>query len=58
MGRAYEYLNLPIRYEETEELYKTYKQYIDLMSKHKIAEVHPSNKKAICILYSYLEMHR
>lgn len=25
------------------------------MSKHKIAEVHPSNKKAICILYSYLE---
>ena len=55
MGRAYEYLNLPIRYEETEELYKTYKQYIDLMSKHKIAEVHPSNKKAICILYSYLE---
>ena len=56
LGLAFEYRDLPIRQEEANILYETYNKYYkqNLMCKHKLEHIHPSNKKAICLLYSYI----
>lgn len=54
MGLAQEYSSLKIRPEESDALGTMYKKNLDLMSKHKLETIPPSNKKAICILYSYI----
>ena len=54
LGLALEYSDLPIRADEADILYDTYKKYLDLMCKHKLELIPPSNKKAICLLYSYI----
>ena len=54
LGRAKEFESLSIDSDEVEPLTKAYKHYKDYMSKHKLETVHPSNKKAICIYYAYI----
>ena len=56
LGLTFEYRDLPIRQEEANILYETYNKYYkqNLMCKHKLEHIHPSNKKAICLLYSYI----
>ena len=56
LGLALEYNDLPIRQEEANILYETYNKYykLNLMCKHKLEYIPPSNKKAICLLYSYI----
>jgi hypothetical protein len=54
LGRAREYENLPIYSDEESPLIKSYLHNKDYMCKHKPETVHPSNKKAICLFYSYL----
>ena len=54
LGRAREFENLTIYSEEENPLIKSYMHNKDYMCKHKPETVHPSNKKAICIYYSYL----
>ena len=56
LGLALEYSDLPIRQEEANILYETYNKYykLNLMCKHKLEHIPPSNKKAICLLYSYI----
>ena len=54
LGRAREFESLPIYSEEENPLIKSYVHNKDYMCKHKPETVHPSNKKAICLLYSYL----
>ena len=54
LGRAREYENLPIYADEESPLIKSYLHNKDYMCKHKPETVHPSNKKAICLFYSYL----
>ena len=54
MGLAMEYNGMQIRPDEAELLFKMYKKNLDLMCKHPMEKIPPSNKKAICLLYSYL----
>ena len=54
LGLAKEYENLIIYGNEEKILTKTYFHYKDCMPPHKLDLVSPSNKKAICLLYSYL----
>ena len=54
LGRAKEFEQLSIDSDEVDALTKAYKHYKDYMSKHKLETVHPSNKKAICIYYAYI----
>ena len=54
MGLASEYRDLPIRPDEADALFKMYKKNLDLMCKHPMEKIPPPNKKAICLLYSYL----
>ena len=54
LGRAKEFETLPIYGDEETPLTKSYIHNKDYMCKHKPEHVHPSNKKAICIYYSYL----
>ena len=55
LGRAKEFEELSIGSDEERPLIKTYNHYKDSMCKHKLETVHPSNKKAICIYYTYLD---
>ena len=55
LGRAKEFEELSIGSDEEKPLIKTYNHYKDSMCKHKLETVHPSNKKAICIYYTYLD---
>ena len=55
LGLAREYNYLVIKAEEAEILTKAYNKYLSLMSKHKLENIPPMNKKAICLLYSYLD---
>ena len=55
LGLAREYLSLSVKADETDILIKAYNKYLSLMSKHKLETIHPLNKKAICLLYSYLD---
>ncbi len=54
LGRAREFESLSIYSEEELPLTKAYLRNKDYMCKHKPETVHPSNKKAICLFYSYL----
>ena len=54
IGIAKEYENLTIYGNEEKILTKAYLHYKDCMRPHKLDSVSPSNKKAICILYSYI----
>ena len=54
LGRAKEFESLSIDSDEVDPLTRAYKHYKDFMSKHKLETVHPSNKKAICIYYAYI----
>jgi hypothetical protein len=54
LGMAKEFETLPIYYDEETPLTKSYVHNKDYMCKHKPEHVLPSNKKAICIYYSYL----
>ena len=54
IGIAKEYENLTIYGNEEKILTKAYLHYKDCMRPHKLDSVSPSNKKVICILYSYI----
>ena len=54
IGRALEFEKLPIYSDEEGPLIKAYLHYKDYMSKHKPETVHPANKKAICLFYSFI----
>jgi len=54
IGRAFEFEKLTIYSEEEGPLIKAYLHYKDYMSKHKPEHVHPANKKAICLFYSFI----
>ena len=54
IGRAIEFEKLPIYYDEETPLTKAYLHNKDYMCKHKPETVHPSNKKAICLFYSFI----
>ena len=54
IGRALEFERLPIYYDEETPLTKAYLHNKDYMCKHKPETVHPSNKKAICLFYSFI----
>ena len=54
IGRAFEFEKLPIYSDEEGPLIKAYLHYKDYMSKHKPETVHPANKKAICLFYSFI----
>ena len=54
IGRALEFEKLPIYYDEETPLTKAYLHNKDYMCKHKPETVHPSNKKAICLFYSFI----
>ena len=54
LGMALEYRNLPIYYDEEQPLTKSYLHNKDNMCKHKPEYIHPSNKKAICLFYSFI----
>ena len=54
IGRAREFEKLSIYSDEVTPLTSSYKHNKDNMCKHKPEQVHPSNKKAICLLYAYL----
>ena len=54
IGIAKEYENLTIYGNEEKILTKAYLHYKDCMRPYKLDSVSPSNKKAICILYSYI----
>ena len=58
LGRAREFENLTIYSEEENPLIKAYLHNKEYMCKHKPETVHPSNKKAICIYYSYLNREK
>jgi len=53
-GIVTEFSNLKIRQEEMKELDKLWKGCKDYMPKFKEENIHFSNKKAICLLYAYL----
>ena len=55
LGRGREFESLPVYGDEETPLIKSYLHNKDYMCKHKPETVHPANKKAICLLYSYLE---
>jgi translocation protein SEC63 len=54
LGCAREFTQLPIYSDEVSPLTSSYKHNKDYMCKHKTEQIPPSNKKAMCILYSYL----
>ena len=54
IGRAFEFEKLPIYEDEEGPLTKAYLHNKDYMSKHKPETVHPANKKAICLFYSFI----
>ena len=54
LGRGREFENLSIYSDEEIPLTKAYLRNKDYMCKHKPETVHPCNKKAICLFYSYL----
>ena len=54
LGMAFEFRKLPIYPEENIPLTKTYLHNKDFMYKHKAETVHPANKKAICLFYSFI----
>ena len=54
LGMAFEYRYLPIYYDEENPLTKAYLHNKDLMCKHKPEMINPSNKKAICLFYSFI----
>ena len=54
LGMAFEFRKLPIYPDENAPLTKTYMHNKDLMYKHKPETVHPANKKAICLFYSFI----
>jgi translocation protein SEC63 len=58
LGAALEYSNLKIRQEEAEELNKLWKQFKDQMPKHKEEIIPFSNRKAICLIYAYINNHQ
>jgi translocation protein SEC63 len=55
LGSSMEFSNLSIRSEEIEELKKLYRKYLELMPKHKEELIPMGNKKAICLIYAYLD---
>jgi translocation protein SEC63 len=54
LGVAAEYMVLKITKGEEAELSKIYKQFNEIMPKHNKTRIHPSNLKAICLIYAYL----
>ena len=54
LGMALEYQKTPIYSDEEQPLTKNYLHNKDNMCKHKPEMIYPSNKKAICLYYSYL----
>lgn len=58
LGAALEYSNLKIRQEEGDELNKLWKHYKDQMPKHKEEVIPFSNRKAICMIYAYVNNHQ
>lgn len=58
LGAAMEFTTLKIRQEETQELEKLWRSYKDSMPKHKEEIIPFPNKKAICMIYAYLNGHQ
>ena len=54
LGMAREFERLSVYSDEVAPLTSAYKHYKDYMCKHKMEQINPLNKKAICILYAYL----
>jgi translocation protein SEC63 len=54
LGAAFEFSRLKIKQEEVNELEKLWRSYKETMPKHKEESLMPHNKKAICLLYAYL----
>lgn len=55
LGSSIEFSGLSVRSAEVEELKKLYRKYSELMPKHKEEQIRMGNKKAICLLYAYLD---
>ena len=54
LGVALEFSNMKIRPQEAEELNKLWKEYKDQMPKHKEETIPFSNRKAVCLIYAYI----
>jgi len=55
LGCSVEFSGLYVRSAEVEELKKLYKKYAELIPKHKEELIPMGNKKAICLIYAYLD---
>ena len=55
LGSSIEFSGITVRGDEVDELKKLYRKYSDLMPKHKEEHIPMGNKKAICLVYSYLD---
>jgi hypothetical protein len=55
LGASVEFSSLSFRSSEIDELKKLYKKYSELMPEHKEEQIPMGNKKAICLLYSYID---
>lgn len=55
LGSSLEFSPIQVRSSEIEELKKLYKKYAELMPKHKEEIIPQGNKKAICLLYAFLD---
>jgi len=55
LGLSIEFSSLSVRPGEVEELKKLYKKYVELMPKHKEEIIPMGNKKAICLIYAFLD---
>lgn len=58
LGAAMEFTVLKIRQEEAKELEKLWKSYKDVMPKHKEEIIPFPNRKAICMIYAYLNNYQ
>jgi len=55
LGASIEYASLSVRSTEVDELKRLYRKFAELMPKHKEEVIPMGNKKAVCLLYAYLD---
>ena len=55
LGSSCEFSGITVKSAEVEELKKLYRKYSELMPKHKEEFIPMGNKKAICLMYAYLD---
>lgn len=56
LGSSIEFQNFSVKESEVSELRKMYQKYVEQMPKHKEEKIPNGNKKAICLIYSYLDV--